>query len=791
MTSWAYVRERARLADTSVAAVATLLGLLCLIPLFEDLRWLAPAVVMVAVVATLGAASRAIALPIPLIPVVEVLGIIGTITAMFAAEEAWARILPTSPAWDVLRALTRAGMVDSAALAAPVPTAPQLVLLAVGGAGLAAMSIDVLFVSVRSPMLAGIPLLTLFLGSSFMQFGRSPWWLFPPAAIGWLLILAADQRDRIREWGVLDPTTRIRGLSAAARRTGAVAIVLAMVAAIVLPVRATTALKGTGGVSDTGGGVAAARVILDPLVSMRRNLVLATDTQVLRYETGNPRPPYLRVTALEAFDGVTWSPRSDLANGRSEGIPLPGNVLDRLAEPNPTYFVRGGTSFRYGITVTNLENSYLPLPYPIATLDDVSGLADDWTLDPDTGIAFSRDVPATGLQYEVTAMDPSLKSADLRNATSRDGSLFPQLEVPPGISPEVRRLANEVTADAASPYEKAIALQRWFTRDGGFEYSTDVRSGADADYLAEFLNDRIGYCEQFASSMALMARTLGIPSRVVVGFTQGSKVAGDVWEVTVRDAHAWPELWFDSVGWVRFEPTPRSGATVQAPAYAPAPSAIDESTSDGSPQGALGTDERTPVTVVVEASPRQRLSVALAIVLGVGLAVVLIVPMVRRFVRRRRRLFAGTYDGVVAGAWADLADTAVDLGMPWSDAHTPRQIARRLGAGMAPPAGAALNRLRAQVEQSRYARRTAMSDADVALSRERSAAVRADVRAVVADWRERVTWRTRLASYCWPPSARRRQRSSSRSMNPGDLRLGGADGLVGAASSTGRTLKDE
>ena len=311
-----------------------------------------------------------------------------------------------------------------------------------------------------------------------------------------------------------------------------------------------------------------------------------------------------------------------------------------------------------------------------------------------------------------------------------------------------------------------------------------MRSGAGADYLSEFLRDRVGYCEQFASSMALMARTLGIPARVVVGFTQGSKVGAETWEVTVRDAHAWPELWFDDIGWVRFEPTPRSGGTVQAPAYAPAPYAA-QSAQGEDPRGVR--DAPAFPSVAGEA-PSQTRSTALLIgglLAAAALACLLAWTAGRRLLRRRRRLHGDDYDHVVLGAWEEVGDTAVDLGGAWSPAHTPRQAARRRAAGMSEPAAEALHRLRVQVEQVRYAPRRAASS----VGAERAAAVRADVKAVEGDLRSRVQWRTRMTSYCWPPSARRRQRSSSRSMNPGDLRDGAA-GLVGAASSVGRTWKD-
>ena len=780
MSGWTLVRERARLSDTLVAACAVLLALVCLVPLFGDLQWVLPAVSAVLVVAILGASCRAIALPIPFIPLVELIGIVGTLTAIYASDEAYGKVFPTAESWDVLRALAAQGMLDAQAFSAPVPTLPDLILLAVGGAGLAALCVDTLFASVRSAMLAGIPIFVLYVGANVLQFGRGPWWTFPPAAIGWLLILAADQRDSIRDWAKVAPTTRIRGLSTVARRVGAVAIAVAMVVGVVLPVRALTGPPGTGDGAG-GGSTAEGPVLLDPLVSMRRNLTLSNDSEVLRYRTASPDPSYLRVTALESFDGTTWRQRPGLESGRDPGWDLPGVVQ----APSD------GALSTYDISVTNLENAFLPLPYPIAELKSIAGVESGWHLDPATGVAFSQDQAATGTNYQVTAIEPAVNAGDLRSAPLPKGTLWPQLNLPAGMSPIVRETALEVTADAKTPYDKALALQRWFTRDGGFRYSTSVRSGADIDYITEFLTDRVGYCEQFAGAMAVMARSLGIPSRVVVGFTQGSPVGDGTWEVTVRDAHAWPELWFDGVGWVRFEPTPRGDATVRAPAYAPATDQVaDGGTNAGDRR--LRQDLEGLDALAAEAGTDYRgiaNRTALAIVLLAGLAL-LAVPMVRRIVRRRIRLHRGDYACVVDGAWTEIGATAIDLGQPWSPFSTPRQAAERLMRGMSEPSAAALRRLRVQVEQVRYTPR--MTGAATAALAERSAAVRADARIVMRELRSRVRWQTRLEGYYWPSSERRRQRSSMRSMKPEGLRDRAADSAVGvAASSTGRTWKAE
>ncbi|MDI1289714.1 MAG: DUF3488 and transglutaminase-like domain-containing protein, partial [bacterium] len=530
MSGWSLVRERARISDTVVSGCAVLLALICLIPLFDNLEWVLPSVAVVVVVATLGAACRAIALPIPFIPIVELIGIIGSLTVIYASEEAYAKVFPTAESWDVLRALASQGMVDAAAFSAPVPTIPDLILLAVGGAGLAALCVDTLFVSVRSALLAGLPILVLYIGSSVLQFGSAPWWMFPAAAVGWLLILAADRRDALRDWGRVSPTTRIRGLSTVARRVGALAIAAALVLGVVLPVRAMTGPPGSGDGSGGGTTEEGGPIILDPLVSMRRNLTLSNDSEVIRYRTDSAQPSYLRVTALETFDGVTWRQRPGLESGRDPGWELPGVVQ---AQPD-------GTSTTYDISVTNLENAYLPLPYPISAVENVDGIDNGWHLDPATGVAFSLDQAATGTNYRATAIETTVNASDLRGAPLPTGTLWPQLSLPNSIAPTVKQTALEVTAGASTPYDKALALQKWFTRDGGFRYSTSVRSGSDLDYITEFLTDRVGYCEQFATALCVMARSVGLPARYVTGYLPGvyNPLSG-FYEVHANDAHAW------------------------------------------------------------------------------------------------------------------------------------------------------------------------------------------------------------------------------------------------------------
>ena len=112
---------------------------------------------------------------------------------------------------------------------------------------------------------------------------------------------------------------------------------------------------------------------------------------------------------------------------------------------------------------------------------------------------------------------------------------------------------------AESPYEATLTIERWLRSDGGFTYDEHPPAPAALPPLVDFVErTKLGYCQHFAGSMALMLRYLGIPARVAVGFTSGTWKDG-TWTVTDHDAHAWVEAWFSGYGWLTFDPTPGRG----------------------------------------------------------------------------------------------------------------------------------------------------------------------------------------------------------------------------------------
>ena len=173
-----------------------------------------------------------------------------------------------------------------------------------------------------------------------------------------------------------------------------------------------------------------------------------------------------------------------------------------------------------------------------------------------TALVTPEDI-ATGDVFTIVSAAPQLSADVLRAATSAAPPDPIFVELPDDLPEIVGRLAEQVTQGTPTSYDAAIALQTWFRRE--FEYSLEVQRGHSSSAIESFLTQRIGYCEQFSATFAAMARTLDIPSRVAVGFTPGTLNEDGWFRVLGKNAHAWPELWFDGIGWVAFEPTPGRG----------------------------------------------------------------------------------------------------------------------------------------------------------------------------------------------------------------------------------------
>ncbi|HYG92987.1 MAG TPA: DUF3488 and transglutaminase-like domain-containing protein, partial [Nocardioides sp.] len=464
-----------------------------------------------------------------------------------------------------------------------------------------------------------------------------------------------------------------------------------------------------------------------PIADMRRDLQQGEDVPLVRVTTDDPDPEYLRVAVLNRFTGAEWSSGNRVVTGGPDGdLPEPPGLSSSV--PRDTY--------DYEVDVEDeFVSTWLPTQYPASSV-----VADgDWQYDPATlDFVADGDQTTAGMSYSMTAIEPEYGTTGEFFEDSVPSDVGEEsLALPSGIPEEVSSWAFRATAGAVNDYERALLLQRWFREDGRFRYSLErAPEGTGGDTLEAFLSEdgRVGYCEQFASAMAVMARYVGIPSRVAVGFLSPTPTGAGEYVYSTDDLHAWPELYFAGAGWVRFEPTPSSVAET-VPDYSrvavdvepvptgsqaseqtdrPSASRPDDQASTAAPDQ-QGGDEGAGSDGGVEWGALLLRALAGLAVLAV-LVLLALAPRAYRGVLRRRRL-----DGAPDDVWAELRATALDLELPWPDGRTPREIGTviadrlgdptapalgerpRTGPAVHPPATEALDALITAVELQRYA----------------------------------------------------------------------------------------
>ena len=350
----------------------------------------------------------------------------------------------------------------------------------------------------------------------------------------------------------------------------------------------------------------------------------------------------------------------------------------------------------------------------------------DWRYDPLSLVVLNADSRPEELGGSSTRSRVRRSRRVPRSWPARASEPPPTRTSPPrfpqDLPPSLVELSNEVVADAKTPAAKAAAIQD-FLRDGDYTYSVEPLPGMGYEALENFLTrDKQGYCEQFASAMAMMARVAGIPSRVAIGFLPGDQV-GDSWEVSVKDMHAWPELYFSTWGWVRFEPTP-SVQTGDAPPWSVQPEETPTDDPSAAPSASVSagptatTDPRenpteTPVTAD-ETTGAGWVRTLLWSGIGLVLLLILAAPATFRVRRRNQRLSAtGAAEEQVESAWAEIRDTVVDHGGAWPSG-SPRAIGEEVSSRLDTEEAASMGRVATLVERARYARTFTDTDAAAA-----------------------------------------------------------------------------
>ena len=707
---------------TAWAWFAALLGCAALAPLVAENRFLLVgglAGLLVAGVATL---CRVFHVPTPLMVPLQLVVLWEWLTIVYAGSEARAGVIPTGASTAYLVDLVRSALETARVSVPPAPVDTAVIACLATIVALTVVVVDVVVVTLRRPALVGLVLLGLYMAPVSLLAGNVPVTAFLPGAIGYVFLLAAEQRDRLSHWGRQitsagsllagrEPSTpAVTSLVSAGRRVGFGAVALAVVLPVLVPTLPRTLLGDgpltvDGGASGSGGD---GRVeVENPMLDLKRNLDGQSDSVLLTLQTDDPSPGYLRIAALDEFTGSSWQPgeRPDDTSVDLDQVP----VIPGLGSDVPR------TRFAYDVQfTTEFQSTWLPTTYPLTGVQ-ANG---DWGIDATQLDVSARDddVETPGTSYRFTSFQVTPSREQLEQADDLPTALEPYVALPDDLPDQIGTLAREVTAGRELPVDQALALQSWFREDDRFRYSLDRAPGDSMDTVVDFLTEsRVGYCEQFAASMALMARSLGIPARVGVGFLSPEPVAdGEGYYYSGTDMHAWPELYFDGVGWLRFEPTPSERTGERAPSYDSAadPESDDPTATTGPTTGSAQDPElRTPLGPEATAAAGGRGGgdgggPTAMLWTGLGLLALLALAVTPRLVRaevRRRRWAAG--GDAAEPAWAELRDGTVDLGLAFDDRATLRTAGQGLRAHLAGDAAAvdALNRLVIRVERARFA----------------------------------------------------------------------------------------
>ncbi|WP_270996208.1 transglutaminase-like domain-containing protein [Listeria seeligeri] len=259
---------------------------------------------------------------------------------------------------------------------------------------------------------------------------------------------------------------------------------------------------------------------------------------------------YWRVESKRIYTGVGWAnEKSTELQQFSSGDNFPIQLSEETAGEAKTAEISFEASSEY-------------VPYPYGT-QAINSAVDTFN----ANLTTEKITPTNTIKnYTIELKTPVYNIETMQKAdfsTLPDSFVSKYTQTPSELPKRVATLANKITKDADSIYDKTKAIESYLSASGEFTYSTDdaKETPNGADYVDQFLFEtKIGYCDNFSTSMVVMLRTLGIPTRWAKGYTpgEGEKDAkGDkaTYTITNNNAHSWPEVFFPGTGWVPFEPT--------------------------------------------------------------------------------------------------------------------------------------------------------------------------------------------------------------------------------------------
>jgi len=695
---------------TMVAAATLALTLTPLIGVFEGLGWTVPVLVAITAVAVSGSLMRAAGRGQGIQTLTMCAALLIVLTAGFSGGTAFLLLIPTPGTLGHWADLTAEGVAAIIVNSPPVPAEGGILFLTMLGVGVVAILHDMFVVGLRTPALAGLTLLTMYLVPVSVAPDATAWFWFILPAVAYLWILADDNLRRVSAFGHrFTGTGQLVGqrfpspMARTARWSAAAFVVVTLLALTVVPTNTSGLIDNVA--QDFGAGENYSLGDVNPWAQLSGSLNQPEAVDVLRVTTNDPSPRYLRMHVLDSLSSDGFGP----------------NEYEGAA---PIDEIEGDEGQQFEAQIQNLQLSAPVVPvYGDPVSLDIEG---DWRIDDDTGVIIGDgtdmgDVDSYSLTYTESVPDAQTL-ADAQGMDPDDERFEPNTNHPD--VPEILPYVDAATSGAATVHETVLAVMNYLSSANGFQYSLETADAGNDEAVIDFLETKQGYCQQYAAAMAWILREAGIASRVVIGMSQGSR-DGDEWVLTSHDYHAWVEVYFEGPGWVPFDPTPAQGVpgAVAFPwATAPAEDG-EESNGEGDPSAepSSGVDPSTTAPADDAADPGENPTDGAVdqaadgdsgsasrfepawLALLLLLALPFIPALWRSGIRRSRldpkRLTAQT-------TWDEAIDLALDYGVALAESLTPRQAGGVL-AQAAPGAKDAAMALGAAMAGHRYSPRGA------------------------------------------------------------------------------------
>jgi hypothetical protein len=562
------------LPTTPIAAgFAVLCAATALSGVVQGVAWLFYLLIAIGLVVGTGMLLRSLRTPPPLVVLGELFALLCLVTMSFSTNGILLILPGPTALGDIVDVLGRA-VVDVQTEVPPVPADQPILCLIVIAIGMVAVVVDMLAVEAEAPAASGLVLLCVYAVPASLADEMLPWWSFLFGAASFATLLAVDGRAKHRAWR--GRRTGLPGYSQGAPNHEASAVVLVAIV-LALIVGSTFTVIGTVGRLPGGGstGDGSGPFGVKPYTKLQGLLTGQSNQEFFRV-TGLKSDQYLRLVTLDKYvENDGWQ----------IGVPINGG--DQLG----TKDLESGTGPVSSISIqpNQFDEQWAPVyGSPVS----VSGLGSEWRWDPTAETLWTSGPQQFGAYVERARMTPPSADQLRAEGTLDESQVDPRYRQPVQVDGRVRDLINQVTAGMTTSFDKVRALTLYLNSgENGFKYSLDARvQDTHISQLDDFLfNTKTGFCEQYASALAVMTRAMGIPTRVAIGFTPGVAYNGDpnVKTITGGDAHAWVEVLFPHYGWTTFDPTP-AGSRVVRPPYMADTAPSNGNNAEPSTKGSAG-----------------------------------------------------------------------------------------------------------------------------------------------------------------------------------------------------------